>query len=62
MRIFNFCFVNEIKNEGTATVFKKPKLIIQAYDDYGKEHIMTQSLTIQQMSPRLILVLTACML
>ena len=61
MRIFNSCFVDEIKNEGTATAFEKSRLVVQAYNNHGKEEIWTQSPTIQQMSQQLILALTACM-
>ena len=61
MRIFNSCFVDEIKNEGTATAFKKSRLVVQAYNNHGKEKILTQSPTIQQMSQQLILALAACM-
>ena len=61
MRIFNSRFVDEIKNEGTATAFEKSRLVVQAYNDHGKEEILTQSPTIQQMSQRLILALAACM-
>lgn len=61
MRIFNSRFVDEIKNEGTATAFEKSRLVVQAYNDHGKEEISTQSPTIQRMSQRLILALAACM-
>ncbi len=61
MRIFNSRFVDEIKNEGTATAFEKSRLVVQAYNDHGKEEILTQSPTIQRMSQRLILALAACM-
>ncbi len=50
MGIFNSRFVDKIKNEGTATAFEKLRLVAQAYNDYGKEEILTQSPTIQQMS------------
>lgn len=46
MRIFNSRFVNEIKNEGTATAFEKSTLVVQAYNNHGKEEILTQSPTI----------------
>lgn len=42
MRIFNSCFVNEIKNEGTATIFEKSRLIIEIYKNHDKEKILTQ--------------------
>ena len=50
IRIFNSCFVDEIKNIRTAKAFEKSRLIVQAYNDYNKMSILTQSLTIQQMS------------
>ena len=46
MRIFNSCFVDEIKNEGIATAFEKSRLAVQTYNDHGKEEILTQSPTI----------------
>ncbi len=61
MRIFNSHFVDEIKNKGTATVFEKSRFVVQAYNDHGKEEILTQSPTIQQMNQRFILALAACM-
>lgn len=50
MRIFNSRSVDEIKNDEIATVFENSRLVIQAYNNYGKEEILTQSPTIQQMS------------
>lgn len=47
IRIFNSRFINKIKNEGTVTVFEKSRLVIQAYNNYGKEEILNQSPTIQ---------------
>lgn len=58
-RIFNSRFVDKIKNAGTATAFEKSRLVVQAYNNQGKEMVLTQSPTIQQMSQRLILALTA---
>lgn len=46
MKIFNSRFIDEIKNGGTAMEFKKSRLVIQAYDNHGKEKILTQSSTI----------------
>ncbi len=60
VRIFNFRFVNEIKHSGTANVYEKSKLVIQTYNDHDKAQVLTQSSTIQRMSQRIILVLTAC--
>ena len=50
MRIFNSRFVDKIKNEGTAIAFEKSRLVVQAYNNHGKEEILIQSPTIQQMS------------
>ena len=61
MRIFNSRFVDEIKNEGTAMAFEKSRLVVQAYNNHGKEEILTQSPTIQRMSQRLILAFAARM-
>ena len=33
VRIFNSCFVNEIKYPGTDKAFKKSRLVVQAYND-----------------------------
>ncbi len=61
MIIFNSRFVDEIKKEGTATAFEKSRLVVQAYNDHGKEVILTQSPTIEPICQRLILALTAFM-
>ena len=50
MKLFHSRFVDEIKNEGTATAFQKSRLVVQAYNDHGKEEILTQSPSIQRMS------------
>ncbi|KAI9044044.1 uncharacterized protein KD926_001866 [Aspergillus affinis] len=54
-RLFNSRFVDEIKNKGTERAFEKSRLVIQAYNDQGKDLILTQSPTIQRVSQRLIL-------
>ncbi|EED12764.1 hypothetical protein TSTA_052850 [Talaromyces stipitatus ATCC 10500] len=36
-RIFNSRFVNEIKNQGTDKAFEKSRLVVQAYNNKGKE-------------------------
>ena len=59
IRIFNSRFVDEIKNIGTANAFEKSRLVVQAYNDHDKMSILTQSPTIQRMSQRLILALSA---
>jgi hypothetical protein len=55
VRLFNSRFVDEIKNKGTEKAFEKSRLVVQAYNDQGKELILTQSPTIQRVSQRLIL-------
>ena len=51
-----------MKNTGTSTVFEKSRLVVQAYNDTEKELVLTQSLTIQWVSQRLILALTATLI
>ena len=58
IRIFNSRFVDEIKNPGTASAFKKSRLVVQAYKDTEKDMVLTQSPTIQRVSQRLILTIT----
>jgi hypothetical protein len=60
IRIFNSRFVDEIKHSGTADAYEKSRLVVQAYNDHDKTLVLTQSSTIQRMSQRTILVLTAC--
>jgi hypothetical protein len=59
VRIFNSRFVDEIKHPGTADAYEKSRLVIQAYNDQDKTLVLTQSPTIQRMSQRIILALTA---
>ncbi|EED17254.1 hypothetical protein TSTA_023080 [Talaromyces stipitatus ATCC 10500] len=54
-RIYGFRFVNEVKNKGTDKAFEKSWLVVQAYSDKDKEFVLTQLLTIQRSSQRLIL-------
>jgi hypothetical protein len=49
--------VNEIKGKATNTPFEKSRLVIQGYNDDGKEVILTQSPTIQRASQRVIVAL-----
>ena len=56
-RIFGSRFVDEIKHPGTDRAYEKSRLVIQAYNDPGKELILTQSPTVQRASQRLILAL-----
>jgi hypothetical protein len=58
-RIFNSQFVDEIKNPGTDKAFEKLRLVVQAYNDQGKDLVLTQSPTIQRISQRIILALSA---
>lgn len=48
--IYDFRFVDEIKNPGIDKAFEKSRLIVQAYKDKDKELVLTQSLTIQRSS------------
>jgi hypothetical protein len=59
IRIFNSRFVDEIKHAGTDKAFEKSRLVVQAYYDHGKDLVLTQSPTIQRVSQRLILALSA---
>jgi hypothetical protein len=62
VRIFNFRFVDEIKHSNISDVYEKFRLMIQTYNDHDKTLMLTQSSTIQRMSQRIILVLTACII
>ena len=44
--IFNSQFVNKIKQPGTDKAFEKSRLVVQAYNDQGKDLVLTQSPTI----------------
>jgi hypothetical protein len=57
VRIFKSRMVNEIKGKATDAPFEKSRLVIQGYNDDGKEIILTQSPTIQRASQRLIIAL-----
>ena len=54
-RIFNSCFVNEIKNLGIDKAYEKSRLVVQVYNDQKKELILTQLSVIQRVSQRLII-------
>ncbi|KAI0994279.1 hypothetical protein K3495_g13903, partial [Podosphaera aphanis] len=56
-KIFKSRIVKEIKGKNTSTPFEKSRLVIQAYDDPGKQLVLTQSPTIQRASQRLIVAL-----
>lgn len=55
--IFRSRMVNEIKGKNTNSPYEKSRLVIQGYNDNGKQAILTQSPTIQRASQRLILAL-----
>ncbi|RAL61913.1 hypothetical protein DID88_002402 [Monilinia fructigena] len=58
-RIFKSRFVDEIKNEGMDTEFRKSRLVIQAYNDIDKTTVLTQSPTIQRSCQRILVSLAA---
>ena len=58
IKLFNFRFVDEIKNFEISTAFEKFRLMIQTFNDQ-KKMIIIQSFTIQRMNQRLILILIA---
>ena len=49
-RIFRSRFVDEIKYPGTDKAYEKSRLVIQAYNDFGKDLILAQSPTVQRVS------------
>ena len=57
VRIFKSRLVREVKGKSTDTPYEKSRLVIQGYDDDGKEMILTQSPTIQRASQRIIMAL-----
>ncbi|KAF7570061.1 hypothetical protein PtrM4_100630 [Pyrenophora tritici-repentis] len=54
IRIFKSRLVREVKGK-TTKPYEKSRLVIQGYQDHGKETILTQSPTIQRCSQRLIM-------
>jgi len=50
VRIFNSRFVNKIKHPSTDKAFEKLRLIVQAYNNQGKDLVLTQLPTIQRVS------------
>ncbi|KAF7570471.1 hypothetical protein PtrM4_104730 [Pyrenophora tritici-repentis] len=54
IRIFKSRLVREVKGK-TTKPYEKSRLVIQGYQDHGKEAILTQSPTIQRCSQRLIM-------
>jgi hypothetical protein len=59
VRIFNSRFVNEIKHFDTDKAFEKSRFVVQTFNDQNKDLVLTQSSTIQRVSQRLIVCLTA---
>ncbi|KAI1002382.1 hypothetical protein K3495_g5815 [Podosphaera aphanis] len=60
IRIFYSRFVDEVKFRGTNKAFEKSRLVVQAYNDHEKGLVLTQSLTVQRVSQRLILCMASC--
>jgi hypothetical protein len=56
IRIFNSRFVDIVKNK-ESILFEKSRLVVQVYKDSEKEFVLTQLLTIQRVSQRLIIAL-----
>jgi Reverse transcriptase (RNA-dependent DNA polymerase) len=54
IRIFKSRLVREIKGKATNAPYEKSRLVVQGYQDDGKEMILTQSPTIQRASQRVI--------
>jgi hypothetical protein len=50
VQLFTSRFVNKIKFSRTLDAIEKSRLVVRAYQDYSKEKILIQSLTIQQAS------------
>jgi hypothetical protein len=61
-RVFKSRLVREIKSKTTNTPYEKSRLVIQDYQDNGKEIILTQSPTIQRASQRVIVALTSSLI
>jgi hypothetical protein len=55
IRIFGSRFVDEVKHVGTEKAFEKSRLVVQGYNDQGKQGILTQAPTIQRSSQRILL-------
>ena len=62
IRIFNSRLMNKVKGKATSTPYKKSQLIIQAYNNEGKESILTQFPTIQQANQQLIIAIAPSLL
>lgn len=57
-RILECRFVDQIKNEGIEKTFENPHLVVQAYNDAGKNSTLTQAPTVQHASQRVILIVS----
>lgn len=55
--VFNSQFIDETKNSGTNQAFKKSCLVVEVYNNFNKNFVLTQSPTIHQVSQRLIVCL-----
>ncbi|KAI6244508.1 hypothetical protein HI914_07351 [Erysiphe necator] len=55
IRIFSSRFVDQIKMAGTPQAYPKSRLVVQAFNDSGKEQVLTQSPTLQRVSQRILL-------
>lgn len=60
-RLFKARMVHALKDKQTQPR-EKSRLVVQGYNDEGKEMILTQSPTIQRVSQRLLVALAACMI
>ena len=54
IRVFNFRFVDKIKNRKTKKTFEKSRLMMQIYNDFIKNLVLIQFSTIQRANQRLI--------
>jgi hypothetical protein len=54
--------VNEVKGKSTNSSYKKLRMMIQGYLDDGKKMVLTQFLTIQRASQRVILAVAPSLL
>ncbi len=61
-RIFKSRIVNEVKGKTTDTPYEKSRCVVQAFNDRGKEKILTQSPTIQRSSQRILLAIAFALL
>jgi hypothetical protein len=45
-RIFNTCIVNKVKGKITEVLYEKSRIVVQSYNNTGKESVLTQVPTI----------------